>query len=243
MERTRPLKQIYSNYTPDDFVVWKTLFTRQMESIKKYASRDFIKALNDIGFTADKIPDFKEVNTRLQKLTGWSLYSVPCISPPAEFFQLLSEKKFTATCWLRTPAELDYIEEPDMFHDVFGHAPPLTNNDYCSFFKAMGDIALKHINNENIITMLQRLYWFTIEFGLMNENNELKIYGAGIISSKGEMQNALTNKTQKHPYNVARIMQHAFRNDVIQEEYYVIESFTQLKDSISQIEQEILSVV
>ena len=239
MERIRPLKQIYGDYTKDDFMVWKTLFNRQMESINKYASVDYIKSLKDIGFTADKIPDFKEVNARLQKYTGWSLYSVPCISPPAEFFQLLSEKKFTATCWLRSPAELDYIEEPDMFHDVFGHAPPLTNSDYCSFFKAMGDIAIKHINNENIITMLQRLYWFTIEFGLISENNEWKIYGAGIISSKGETQNALGHKAKKRPYNVAEIMQHAFRNDVIQEEYYVIDSFAQLKNSITQIEKEI----
>lgn len=239
MERKRPTQQIYSNYTEEDFLVWKTLFERQIEVLKLHASKDFLKALNYIGFTSDKIPDFYEVNTRLQNVTGWKLVSVPCISSPEKFFPLLSEKKFTATCWLRKLSELDYIEEPDMFHDVFAHAPLLSNIDYCIFFKTLGDIAVKHINNAEIITMLQRLYWFTIEFGLIKENEELKIYGAGIISSKSETLHSLNNKSKKHAFNVVEIMQHPFRTDIIQNEYYVIESFSQLKNSIGQIQDEI----
>ncbi len=242
-ERKRPSQQIYSNYTSDDLDVWKTLFNRQSDFIKLHASKDYIKALDKIGFTADRIPDFVEVNSRLKKITGWQLTTVPCISPPDEFFKLLSEKIFTATCWIRNFSELDYIEEPDMFHDVFGHAPLLTNPDYVTFFEAMGNIAMKNIRNDQLITMLQRLYWFTIEFGLVREDGEIKFYGAGILSSQSETKHALNPESTKKNFNVAEIMKHDFRTDVIQEEYYVIDSFSQLSNSIGDIEKEVLKMI
>ena len=222
-------------------MVWKTLFNRQHDSIVKHASKDYINALNAIGFTSEKIPDFLEVNSRLKNLTGWELEVVPCISPADKFFRLLSEKKFTATCWLRNLSELDYIEEPDMFHDVFGHAPLLTNPDYIVFFKALGDIGLRNIENEKIILMLQRLYWFTIEFGLIEEDNEIKFYGAGIISSSGETKHAMNKQSTRKEFNVSEIINHPFRTDVIQEEYYVIKSFSQLAESVSLLEETISS--
>jgi len=242
-DRIRPEKQIYSNYTEEDKKVWNTLFNRQYKFIEKHASQDYIIALNKIGFSPDIIPDFREVNSRLENITGWKLTTVPCISPADTFFKLLSEKTFTATCWLRNLGELDYIEEPDMFHDVFGHAPLLTNSDYVTFFKAMGDIAMKNIDNLKLITMLQRLYWFTIEFGLVRDAGEVKFYGAGILSSLNETKHALNPDSTKKIFNVAEIMQHDFRTDIIQEEYYVIESFSQLSDSIAEIEREADKVI
>jgi len=242
-ERIRPSQQIYNNYTEEDFYVWKTLFNRQHELLSKHASEDFIKSLEVIGFSAEKIPDFAEVNNRLKSLTGWQLNVVPCISPVDIFFELLSKRTFTATCWLRSISELDYLEEPDMFHDVFGHAPLLTNVDYDVFFKTLADLAMRYITNHAVIKMLQRLYWFTIEFGLIHENNKVKIYGAGIASSRGEVMNALNHRANKRSFNVIEIMHHQFRTDVIQEQYYVIESFEQLKDSIAEIEEEIIRVL
>ncbi|TAH41773.1 MAG: phenylalanine 4-monooxygenase [Bacteroidetes bacterium] len=242
-ERNRPEQQVYANYTPEDFKVWKTLFNRQYELIEKHASKDYIIALEKIGFTAERIPDFQEVNIRLKNLTGWQLTTVPCISPADKFFNLLSKKTFTATCWLRNFSELDYIEEPDMFHDVFGHAPLLSNPDYVTFFKAMGDIAMKNIHNPQLIIMLQRLYWFTIEFGLVLDSGEIKFYGAGILSSMSETKHALNPESTKKAYNVSEIMQHDFRTDIIQEEYYVIDSFAQLSDSIADIEKEVLKTL
>lgn len=238
--RIRPGTQVYGNYTAEDFKVWKTLYNRQYDSIILHGSKDYLKALDEIQFSPDHIPDFIAVNQRLKKLTGWELKTVPCISPPQTFFKLLSEKKFTATCWLRSFSELDYIEEPDMFHDVFGHTPLLTNHDYVIFFKALGDIGLKHIDNEQVINMLQRLYWFTIEFGLIQEDGEIKYYGAGIISSKSETAHALNKLSKKRDFNVAEVMNHSFRTDVIQEEYYVIQSFNQLSEAITEIEAEIM---
>lgn len=239
MERVKPKEQVYNQYTEEDFLVWRTLFNRQMEELTEKASVDFLKAVNDIGFTPDVIPDFIAVNKRLGSLTGWNLITVPCISPADEFFKLLSEKKFTATCWLRKFSELDYLEEPDMFHDVFGHAPLLTNKEYCEFFQALGQIALEHIENPKIILMLQRLYWFTIEFGLIEEKGKLKIYGAGIISSKNETANALNVTSKKHPFDVKSIISQDFRTDILQENYFVIESFSQLENSIADITREI----
>src|SRR5688500_15430728 len=183
MNRIKPAEQVYSNYSKEDLAVWEILYSRQMNTLSQYASKDYLQAVEVIGFRKDRIPEFVELNQRLAALTGWKIITVPGICPPAEFFRLLSQKTFTCTCWLRTMEELDYLEEPDMFHDVFGHVPLLTNPDYCEFFQALGNLALEHIDDKDMIDMLERLYWFTIEFGLIRQEGELKIYGSGIISS------------------------------------------------------------
>jgi len=178
---------------PQDFEVWKTLFNRQLELLNPIVSKEYLMALKLVEFCDDKIPNFNEVNFILQKTTAWSLEVVPNISAQKEFFIFLAQKKFTSTCWLRTMEQLDYLEEPDMFHDVFGHVPLLSNQAYVGFFKGISDIALKNIDNPKAIELLGRLYWFTIEFGLINEEGNVKIYGAGIISSKGETIHCLSN--------------------------------------------------
>lgn len=237
MEIKRPTQQIYSNYTSQDFEVWKTLFNRQLNLLKPIVSEEYLKALELINFNPDKIPDFIEVNEILKNKTSWGLVVVPNISEQKDFFTFLSRKKFTTTCWLRTMEQLDYLEEPDMFHDVFGHVPLLTNAAYVGFFKGISDIALKYINNSKAIELLGRLYWFTIEFGLINENNQLKIYGAGIISSKGETENCLSNLVKQLPFDIETIFNTNYRTDIFQECYFVIDSFQQLYDSLFEIEQ------
>ncbi|HRG37804.1 MAG TPA: phenylalanine 4-monooxygenase [Bacteroidia bacterium] len=235
--KNRPLKQVYSDYTAQDFAVWKILFDRQMKTLKPIVSQEYLKAIEQVKFTNDKIPDFKEVNAILQSITGWSLEVVPNISPQKEFFEFLSQKKFTSTCWLRSMEQLDYLEEPDMFHDVFAHVPLLCNENYVNFFKGISDIALKHINNPEIVELLGRIYWFTIEFGLIKENGQLKIYGAGIISSKGETEFCLSPAAKRSHFDVSTIFNTSFRTDQIQEEYFVIESFEELYNSLGEIEE------
>lgn len=235
MLQTRPIQQIYSNYTTDDFLVWKTLFERQMIVLKPIVSEEYLDALKIVAFNANKIPDFKEIENVLKPLTEWSLQVVPNISPQKIFFEFLSQKKFTATCWLRTMEQLDYLEEPDMFHDVFGHAPLLSNEAYVNFFKGISDIALKHIDNEKAIELLGRIYWFTIEFGLIKENNATKIYGAGIISSMGETKHCMSDKAQRLPFDVQTIFNTDFRTDVLQPIYFIIDSFQQLFNSLDEI--------
>lgn len=236
-QRVKPLQQIYSNYTDEDFAVWETLYNRQFATLTKHGCSDYMKALNVVGFHADIIPEFERTNARLAELTGWKIKTVECLCPPDQFFAYLADKTFTATCWLRTMSELDYIEEPDMFHDVFGHVPLLSNEEYSIFFQQLGALAVKYGNNPHAIEQIERLYWFTIEFGLTEEDGQLKVYGAGIMSSKGELANALSDASIKRPFNVEEIMNHPFRNDVIQNEYYVIKDYHQLKNCIPEVER------
>lgn len=233
----RPTTQIYSNYTKHDFLVWETLFNRQMTILKPIVSSEYLEALEVVKFSFDKIPNFEDIGELLKPITGWSIQVVPNISPQKEFFEFLSQKKFTSTCWLRSMEQLDYLEEPDMFHDVFAHVPLLSNHNYVNFFKGISDIALKHIDSPKAIELLGKIYWFTIEFGLIKENNQLKIYGAGIISSMGETKNCLSKQAIHIPYDVQTVFNTNFRNDIIQENYFVIDSFQQLYESLPEIER------
>jgi phenylalanine-4-hydroxylase len=233
----RPTKQIYSDYTPEDFLVWKTLFARQMNILEPVVSEEYLKALDAVKFTDSKIPDFAETDAVLQPLTGWGLEVVPCICPQKEFFQFLSHKKFTATCWLRTKEQLDYLEEPDMFHDVFGHVPLLSNTAYCDFFRGISNIALEYIAQPEAIELLSRIYWFTIEFGLVREKGQLKIYGAGIISSNSETIHAINWQTELIEFDVETMLSTPYRTDIVQEKYFVTESFDQLYHSLPEIKK------
>lgn len=228
------LQQEYDKYTAEDLAVWKILFDRQIKIFPEVASIEYLNGIRDIGFRNDKIPDFREVNDILKETSGWEIVVVPGIIAEPEFFKLLSTNKFPATTWLRKMSEIDYLPEPDMFHDVFGHMPLLTNKLFCDFFQALGTLGMKYGSNEKITSMLGRLYWFTVEFGLIN-NGGKKIYGAGILSSHGETKFSLSDKPEHIPFDAELIMNTAFENDKIQEKYFVIDSFQQLYDSIKTI--------
>ena len=232
---SKPTVQIYENYTREDYKVWEILFNKRLENLQGIVAEEFLVALDDLNFKAEKIPNFVEINNILKNRTGWSIKTVPNISPPEEFFSFLSMKKFTATCWLRSIDQIDYLEEPDMFHDVFAHVPLLSNKDYTNFFKEIGEIAVSVIEDPKKLEKLQRIYWFTIEFGLIKKNNRFKIYGAGIISSDEESKNALSKKSKKCEFDVKKVMNHSFRIDIVQDTYYYINSFDQLTSSIAEI--------
>lgn len=237
------MTQDYTKYRKEDFLVWKTLFNRQMEILPDLASEHYLNALNHVDFKAEKIPDFTEVNNLLAQYSGWELTVVPSIIPNEKFFPLLAAKKFGATTWLRKMSELDYLDEPDMFHDVFGHVPLLSNPTFCAFFEGLADIAVRHIDRPEVIEMLGRMYWFTIEFGLINEGGKTKIYGAGIISSHGESKFCLSNEPTHLPFDVRSVLQKNYDNMKIQDTYFVIDGFDQLFHSLPEIEKEINSVV
>jgi len=239
----RPTRQVYSNYTPQDLAVWTLLFNRQMDLLQPVVSKEYLYALDVVQFTGDRIPDFQEVNERLRPLTGWSLTVVPNLCPEKEFFEHLSQQRFTATCWLRTLEELDYLEEPDMFHDVFAHVPLLSNPSYVGFFKGLSEIALRHIDNSRAIQLLSRLYWFTIEFGMIREDGVLKIYGAGIISSKGETLHCLGELAQHPSFDIATILTTDYRTDILQDKYFIIDSFEQLYHSLPEIETQLAAAL
>lgn len=231
------MQQQYDKYTAEDFEVWKILFDRQMENLPGRGTGVFLEGIKQVNFTADKIPDFREVNPLLQRITGWELAVVPGIVEDALFFQLMANRKFPASTWLRKMSELDYLEEPDMFHDVFGHVPLLTNQAFVDFLQELSKIGLDYIDNKWAIELLSRVYWFSVEFGLIRESEELRIYGAGVLSSPGETIYSLSEKPEHYEYNVDQILNTPYRKDVFQERYFIIESFGQLYESLPEIKE------
>ena len=168
------LEQDYGNYKDEAFSVWRILFERQIENLSDVACTEFLDGIKNVNFHSNKIPDFNEVNTLLQNSTGWKIIAVHGIIEEKIFFKMLSEKQLPATTWLRKMSELDYLSEPDMFHDVFGHVPLLSNQLFCDFHQKLGEIGVQHLENDEAIEMLGRIYWFTVEFGLIQEGGKQK---------------------------------------------------------------------
>ena len=232
------MKQLFENYTKEDFLVWKTLFEQQVENLKQKSCTEYLSCLNELVsvLNADSIPRFEELNKVLKTTTGWTVEVVPGLIPVDEFFVLLSQQKFCSSTWLRKMKQLDYLEEPDMFHDIFGHIPLFIDKKFADFAKKMGDLGVKYAGNEKVLTQLQRIYWFTIEFGLV-EQNGVKLYGAGIMSSFGESNFVYTKEPELLPFNLEQIINTDFCNSEIQTKYFVMNSFNQLFDALNQYEK------
>ena len=232
------MDQTYSNYTPDEQAVWKLLFERQMARLPGRASQAYMDGILATGFPNSRIPDFeRDLNPRLLPITGWRVVAVPGLIGNREFFELMADRQFPATTWVRSRDQLDYLPEPDMFHDTFGHVPVLTNQSFCDFLAALSRIALRHVESEEAIAMISRLYWYTVEFGLIQEADGLRIYGGGILSSPGETMYSLESPIPKRlPYHVPTLLQTPYIIDHFQEQYFVIESYEQLFHSVPEIE-------
>lgn len=231
-------EQEYAKYTPEDFDVWKLLYERQMQALKGAAVAEYFAGIKRVNFVADAIPNFDDTNSLLANYTGWQLVVVPGLIPDMDFFKLLAQKQFPASTWLRQKSELDYLEEPDMFHDVFGHVPLLTNENVVEYLQHLSIIALRYAQHPLAIELMSRIYWFTVEFGLIRENGALHIYGAGILSSKGETAYSLLDSIpERHPFDVEKILNTPFHKDVYQQEYFVLDSFAQLAACIPELDR------
>ncbi len=232
------MTQQYDTYTPDEQAVWALLFRRQMDRLPGRASQAYMDGIVATGFPNVHIPDFeRDLNPRLLPITGWRVVAVPGLIDNRAFFELMADRQFPATTWLRTREQLDYLPEPDMFHDTFGHVPVLTNQPFCDFLAALSRIALRFVDHPEAIDMISRLYWYTVEFGLIREAGELRIYGGGILSSPGETIYALESDIpQRLPYHVQTLLQTPYIIDHFQEQYFIIDSYEQLFDSIPEIE-------
>ena len=219
--------QDYASYTAADHDTYRRLYERQRALLQGLASQAFIDALPSLG-ASDRIPRFEEVNERLYKATGWELVGVPGLIPEVPFFTLLANRKFPVTDWIRKPEEFEYIVEPDIFHDLFGHVPLLFNPVFADYVQRYGQGGLK-AQGLGSCEMLSRLYWYTIEFGLIREAGELRAYGAGILSSSGELAYSVQSpEPQRIPLDLERTMRTRYKIDTYQQTYFVIDSFEQL---------------
>ncbi len=222
-----------TNYTAEDLKVWQTLFKRQKENLKTRGSVTYMNSLEKMKtvLNAQSIPNFQQINQWFLDHTGWQIEVVAGLIPVEDFFSLLAEKKFCSSTWLRSWEQLDYLEEPDMFHDIFGHVPLLCDPVFSEFMHEFGKLGLSVLDRPQALIELQRLYWYTIEFGLIQER-ELKAYGAGLMSSFGETNRSLSDEVEHLPFNLEPVIQAEFRNDVMQETYFVLNSFDDLFESI-----------
>lgn len=230
------MRQQFEQYTPDDLAVWSILFKRQINNLQNKASHEYLEALESMHsvLNPDELPHFGRIDEWFSSRTGWQIACVPGLIEVEAFFDLLAEKKFPSSTWLRSKDKLDYLEEPDMFHDIFGHIPLLAHPGYSEFVHAFGILGSQHRNNPEILLQLQRLYWFTIEFGLIREHDGLRIFGAGILSSFHEAQSSLSGSgTVSHlPFDLEQILQTTFCTSEVQQHYFVLSKMEQLEQSI-----------
>lgn len=223
------VQQRWADYTPEQHALWRKLYQRQEKLLPGRACDIFIESLRKLD-AAESIPQFERTSELLHRATRWRLVAVPGLVPDQVFFEHLANRRFPVTVWLREPHEFDYIVEPDVFHDFFGHVPLLFNPIFAEHLQEYGKGGLKAMTLGGL-PYLARLYWYTIEFGLIQSPQGLRTYGAGILSSGGEIDYCLTHpKPLRIPFNAERIMRTLYKIDSYQETYFVIRDFQQLFD-------------
>ncbi|MFN3514011.1 MAG: phenylalanine 4-monooxygenase [Phenylobacterium sp.] len=228
------IDQDWDSYTPAEHEVWTTLYERQVKLLPDRACDPFLKGLDALDLHRGGIPDFARINEELTRLTGWSVVAVPGLVPDDVFFDHLANRRFPAGQFIRKPEELDYLQEPDVFHDVFGHVPMLTDPVFADYMQAYGEggrraLGLGRLHN------LARLYWYTVEFGLLETPQGLRIYGAGIVSSHAESIFALDDPSPNRlGFDLERTMRTPYRIDDFQQVYFVIPSLQSLLDATLQ---------
>jgi phenylalanine-4-hydroxylase len=227
------IPQHWERFTAEEHGVWDLLFARQKEKLAGRVVHAFEEGLDVLHLSRPGIPELSELNARLSARTGWNVVSVPGLVPDDIFFKHLSERRFPAGNFIRTREQLDYLEEPDVFHDVFGHVPMLAQPQVADFMQALGEAGLRALGKGQI-HRLARLYWYTVEFGLAREDGQLKIYGAGIASSFEESTYSLESPIpQRLPFNLKRALRTNYRSDALQRCYFVVESFENLLSQIA----------
>lgn len=222
------IPQDWDAFTPEEHATWDTLFARQAKLLPGRASQAYLNGLDVLKLSKPGIPDFRELNDRLAGLTGWQVIAVPGLVPDDVFFDHMANRRFVAGNFIRRPDQLDYIQEPDVFHDVFGHVPMLADPVFADYLEAYGKGGQRALGLD-ALKYLGRLYWYTVEFGLIAEPEGLRIYGSGIVSSAAESRFALdSDSPNRIGFDLKRVMRTEYRIDDFQQNYFVIKSFDEL---------------
>src|SRR5688572_23036174 len=230
---TAVVEQPWDRYTREEHAVWATLFDRQRKLLVGRACDEFLENQARFGMSATAIPRFDELNRVLRASTGWELIGVEGLLPELTFFEHLANRRFPVTWWIRKPEQMDYLSEPDLFHDLYGHVPLLMNPVFADYMAAYGRGGVKaHGIGPEALVNLTRLYWYTVEFGLIRQPDGLRIYGSGIVSSKGESIHCLESPAPNRiGFDLERIMRTRYRIDTYQKTYFVIDSYEQLMEA------------
>ena len=234
MSTSRPdltIEQHWEDYSAEEHAVWRLLFERQQRLLVGRACDEYLAGLGALGVAAAGIPDFRELSDILDSATGWRIVAVPGLVPDGVFFAHLARREFPSTCFIRRRDQLDYLQEPDVFHDICGHVPLLMNPVFADYLQAYGEGGLKALRLGHL-ERLARLYWYTVEFGLIATPAGLRIYGSGILSSAGESVYCLDDpRPHRIRFDLRRVMRTRYRIDRFQETYFVIDEFQQLFDA------------
>jgi phenylalanine-4-hydroxylase len=223
------IPQRWSDYSKAEHARWNRLYTRQLTQLQDRVVPAFLAGVKALGLQPTGIPRFEELNEALHRLTGWSVVAVPGLVPEEVFFRHLAHRQFVAGRFIRTAAQLDYLEEPDVFHDVFGHVPLLADPVYASYMQGYGEAGSRLSAGSAALGQLARLYWYTVEFGLIRDGDRLRLFGAGIVSSNGESRYALESpEPLRIGFDLKRTMLTDYRIDSFQKNYFVIDSFADL---------------
>ncbi len=215
------------HYTDEENEIWHDLITRQLPMLPGRACPQWIEAMESMNFPRDRVPQLPELNKVMQPLTGWTVVPVPALIPFTRFFELLANRQFPVATFIRSREEFDYLKEPDVFHEVFGHTPVLTDHRFAAFIEAYGKAGVAADAKDH--AMLARLFWFTVEFGLVKSQGDVRAYGSGILSSPGELVYAIdTDKAQRKPLDPVDALRTPYRIDIYQPIYFVLENFDQL---------------
>ena len=222
------IDQGWHNYTPQEHAVWKTLFERQSKLLPGRACDEFVRGMQDLPIGPDQIPNFEQLSETLSQRTGWQIVAVPGLVPDDVFFEHLAHRRFPAGHFIRKPHELDYLEEPDVFHDVFGHVPMLMNPAIADYIQAYGEGGLR-AKRLGVLEKLARVYWYTVEFGLVKQPGGLRVYGAGIASSATETVFSVEDDSPNRvAFDLERVMRTNYRIDDFQESYFVLDNLNDL---------------
>ncbi|HEX2094574.1 MAG TPA: phenylalanine 4-monooxygenase [Longimicrobiaceae bacterium] len=235
------IEQDWQAYTPEEHETWGILYERRMRELQTTGSRVFLEGAEAIGLRRDSVPDLADVNRRLQAKTGWRSVPVGGYIPARDFFACLAERRFPTTITVRPRHQLEYLPEPDIFHDVFGHVPLHADPVFADFLQTFGQAAL-WARTEEETTRMARLFWFTVEFGLVREGGRIKVYGSGLISSIGDAANALGPRCDRRPFDLDAVMGQSFEIDHFQDVLFVVDSFDQLFAAVQEAERRLKEI-
>jgi phenylalanine-4-hydroxylase len=230
------IEQAWADYTPEQHAIWAELVTRRMPQLREHACQEYLDGFHQIGLREDKLPNLKEVSALLQPRTGWQSTPVSGFLPPDAFFEMLAARMFPTTTWLRSRDSMEYTPEPDIFHDVFGHVPMHAHPVFGDFLQSYGKICARLTDPEQLERM-GRLFWFTVEFGLIRQNGQIKVYGSGLISSHGECTRVLAGGCEVKDFDLDAVLNQKFDTGEMQPVLYAVESFTQIYEATRQAER------
>jgi phenylalanine-4-hydroxylase len=234
------IRQDYAAYTSEQHAVWAELVGRVLPELEKHAAREYLEGFEIIGLQPDRLPDLSSISARLAPRTGWSSTPVSGFLPAPAFFEMLAARNFPTTTWLRNLQSLEYTPEPDIFHDVFGHVPMHAHKVFADFLEHYGRVCAA-ISDAAILEKLGRLFWYTVEFGVILQRGEIKVYGSGLISSHGECKNVIDGHCAIHRFSLDEVLATKVKVDELHKLLFAVSSFDQIYEAMHEAERRALS--